>query len=225
MKIDTHEDGDRQEDTPLVPQDPILPTTDTPARLRTIQPTTHKKASKGDKIRHPDDLQSKDQGSPIGEYNPHPPPTTQKQRTRKPPRPHRMQPPPPGRISQGLQKQRNTLAKRRETMRRKLLAKTRQHPLSQFWPSIVPHSLPLRLHSLTPKQELQPHNLHNLGWKPHTGTPTHGEHPLDGNPDSPPRPPPPRIMRLGTFLQAQHPPRAHLMPPNHTSSGIRKQGA
>ena len=78
--------------------------------------------------------------------------------------------PHPERRNYGLQKQRNTLAKRRETMRRKLLTKTRQHPLAKYWPAIIPQSLPLHLHPPSPPKELPTHNLHSMGWKPSSRT-------------------------------------------------------
>ena len=110
---------------------------------------------------------------------PHPPTRTKPHKRNPPGRHNIMKHPPPEPRNNGLQKQRNTLAKRRETMRRKLLTKNRQHPLSKYWPAIVPQSLPLNPHPPSPPKELPPHNLHSIGWRPSTRTSFQDDIPTD----------------------------------------------
>jgi hypothetical protein len=65
-----------------------------------------------------------------------------------------------------LRTKRSALAKRRETYLAKLYTTYKLRPLSNFWPNILPQSLPIHLHKSTRTQPQPPYSLHSLGWKP-----------------------------------------------------------
>ena len=66
--------------------------------------------------------------------------------------------------------QRSTRAKRRETIRKRLLKATNQNQLSKYWPDIRPQSLPLIPQQPSPRRAPRTHNLHSLGWGRHPPT-------------------------------------------------------
>ena len=171
---DSDSDSDRQENTSLEQREPT--TQNAPIPMDSASTTQHAPPP-----RHTE--QSLDNHPPTHgiilpqPHEPRPPTQTEPRRKGNPPRQRTQQHPLPNQANRGLQKHRNKTAKRRATIRQKFLTNTRQHPLAKFWPDVIPQSMPTHPNPKSPLRELQPRNLHSMGWKPCTITPSQEEWP------------------------------------------------